>query len=334
MEAMSVPRPAFELRMAGKNVTADLSPWVEGITYEDHEEGEADTVEIMLDNSDLRFIDAWYPTKGDTLALKIGYDGQPLLDCGLFEIDKISAGGPPDVVTLHGIAAGIKEPRRTRNAMAYEATSLKGIAEAVAKRAKLKLVGTVEAIPIRRVTQIHESDLEFLRRVADEYGYAFSVKGTQLVFFKRAELVAGASVLTIDRADIRPWSAEDTIMGVVGEAVVSYHDPKTKALKKATAKDPGRAVGGDTLKVNVRAETPEQAQAKARAASEAANREATQFDGTVYGNPAIVAGINVTLTGFGALSGNYHIHESTHSMGRSEGYKTQFKARKVEVGSG
>jgi phage protein D len=331
VEAVKVPHPAWSLTMNGREVTRDLSKYVLSVTYEDHEEGEADTVDVSLEDADGRFRGDWYPTKGDTLGLRIGYEGAPLVDCGRFEIDEITLAGVPDVVTIRAVATGVTQPRRTREGRAYENTTLRGIAETVARRAKLQVVGTIEPIKIGRVTQIYENDLEFLRRVANEYGYAFSVKGTQLVFVKRADLAKGKSVLTLARKDLRPYSFRDKIMGVVAETEVSYHDPKTKRTRKAKVKDTSRTTGGDTLKLNIRAESSEQAKAKAAAASEAANREATTCEATTFGDPRLVAGINVTLADFGALSGLYHIKRSRHSLDRSGGYRTEFEGRRVSA---
>lgn len=328
METVAVPAPAFEVKLNGKDVTRDLSPFILSITYEDHEEGESDSVDLSLEDVDGRFRDKWYPEKGMKLHVKLGYAGAALLDCGEFDLDEIGLNGLPDTVSLKGVAAGVKQAHRTKHAKAYEATTLGGIAKAVASRHKLKLVGEVEDIQIRRVTQLHETDLAFLKRVSGEYGYAFSVKGQQLVFFKRAALAAGKSVLTLRRSDIRPYAFRDKIMGVVSETEVAYHDPKKKTVHRATAKD-SRPASGDKHKLHVRAENHKQAKAKAEAASEAANREGTTVEGTTSGDVRLVAGINIDLKDFGKLSGAYHIKQSRHEAVRGGGYSVSFSGYKV-----
>lgn len=331
MEALGVPHPTWDLILNSRNITRDLDKYVLSVTYEDHEEGEADTVDIALEDKEGKFRGEWYPTKGDTLGLRIGYQGGPFIDCGSFEVDEIGYGGPPDALTFRAIAAGVKEPRRTRQAKAYENTTLKGLAEAVARRAKLALVGAVEAIPIRRVNQVREGDLEFLRRVADEYGYAFSVKGRQMVFFKRSALAASAPALALDRKDFSQYSFRDKIMEVAAGAEVAYHDPKTKTVKNGKAKATG-STSADTVKLTVRAESSAQAQAKADAALEAANREATTCEGTIYGHLKVLAGASLSLAGFGALSGQYHVKRSRHTLDRAGGYRTEFEARRTANG--
>lgn len=337
--APPVAKPAFEVVMDGKDVTAVLTPYLLSVSYADFVEGEADTLDIQLDNSDGRFSGEWYPLKGQTLVLAFGYAGQPLRRTDKFEIDEIEAEGPPDVVTIRAIASGIKHPYRTREGRAYENTTLRAIAQRVAKRLKLELVGKIEPIKIRRVTQIQEDDLVFMRRLAGEYGYAFSVKGSKMVFFKRSELRDGAPVLSIARADLTRYHVKDKIMGVVAEAQVAYHDPKTKRLRKYKVRDTNRAdqrgaTSADRLKLNVRAESEEQAKAKAGAAIEEANIEATQLELTMFGNPRLVAGMNFELLDLGKLGGVYNIVKSRHDMDRSGGYRTEIEAKGVKPPAG
>lgn len=330
METLNqVAHPAYLVWMNGRNVTADLTPYVLSVTYTDYVEGQADTVDLRLEDADGRFRGAWYPTKGDMLDLRFGFAGTALQNAGSFEIDEIELDGPPDVVTIKAIAAGVSKPYRTHRGHAYDDTTLAAIAQRVAGRLKLQLVGEIESVPIRRVTQIHENDLAFMRRVSAEYGYAFSVKGKQMVFFKRAELHARNVSLSIARADLTRYRLRDKIMGVVSEARVAYHDAKTKRLKHHTVRETARETSDDKIKLNIRAESSEQARLKAEAALEAANSEGTLLEGDLYGLPGLLAGVNFELSDMGALSGVYHTEMSRHTMDRGGGYGTSFEAKRV-----
>lgn len=44
-----------------------------------------------------------------------------------------------------------------------------------------------------------ESDLAFLRRLTDEYGYGFNVRGKKLVFWRKQALRKGKTVHVITR---------------------------------------------------------------------------------------------------------------------------------------
>lgn len=330
MAALKVPHPRVEVQIAGRDVTAALTPYLLSVDYTDHLEGEADTVDIQLEDVDGRFRADWYPRKGDRTRISIGFDDGVLLTPNDFEIDEIELEGPPDVVTLKCIGAGVTKPYRTRQGRAYENTTLAQIAQAVAVRLHLQLVGTIEQLKVRRVTQVLEDDLTFLMRVAKEYGYAFSVRGSKLVFYKRTTLREAAVVLTLDRDDLTRYRVKDKVLGVVATAVVSYHDPRTKRLHRQTVRDTTHGLtSADTLNLNTRAETPDQATAKAQAALDAANNQGAELTANVHGDVRLVSGINIALTGLGKLNVTWHIIKSRHSIKRDGAYSVEFDAQSV-----
>lgn len=329
-DRLPVAHPVFKLKMNGKDVTATLTPFLLSVSYTDFLEGEADTLDVRIEDSDGRFRGEWYPAKGQTMELEFGYAGQPLRKPDVFEIDEIEGEGPPDVVVIRAIAAGVMHTYRTHKGKAYDNTTLAEIAQQVARRLKLKLVGKIEPIQITRATQIQENDLTFMRRLAGEYGYAFSIKGTQMVFFRRAELRQRKPILVIDRSDLTRYHIRDKILGVAKNAQVSYLDPKTKRLRHYKAQETTRATSEYEVKVNVRAESDAQAKMKAKAALETANEAATQFELTMFGDPRLVAGINFELTGMGRYGGNYHVVKSRHDFERGGGYRTELEAKRIQ----
>ncbi len=62
---------------------------------------------MELDDTDGRWLDKWYPGKGDTLTLKMGYQGEKLLSCGTFSIDEIEVSSPASVVSIRGVATSV-----------------------------------------------------------------------------------------------------------------------------------------------------------------------------------------------------------------------------------
>ncbi len=335
METMTVPVPTFALTYNKHDITADLTPFKLSVTYTDNLDGdESDSIELSLEDTDGRWWDAWYPVMGDQISLKIGYEGQPLVNCGDFEIDEIEIDGPPSQVRIRALASSVMKDLRTHQGKAYEDTTLAGIAQAVADRHKLTVVGEIEPIPITRVTQLHEEDLKFLKRVAREYGYAFNVRGDKLTFYRLDKLRAASSIQVIKVGDLSKYGFRDKVKGTPKKATVSYHDPKKKEVLAYDVDTNGQVVSkpsADSLKLNTRAESPEQAQAKAKAAINHANDEATTATLNLWGNPKLVAGINVELEGFGKLSGRYQVAKSRHDLSRSSGYTTEIEVRRVEI---
>ena len=69
-----VPHPVFVLSYEQKNITSDITPYVRSVTYTDYLSGQSDELEVELEDADGRWARHWYPGKGDTLTLKIGYE--------------------------------------------------------------------------------------------------------------------------------------------------------------------------------------------------------------------------------------------------------------------
>jgi phage protein D len=331
-DALPVPDPVVTIKWAGKDVTGDISPYLVEVTYIDFMEGESDSLEIVVEDVDHRWIGAWYPQFGDKLQAWIGYKDAKALPCGEFEIDEVELSGPPDIMRVKALAAGVKRSVRTRNGRAYENTTLANIAATIARRNQLKLAGKIEKVAIRRVTQSYETDLVFLKRLAQQYGYSFSVRGGYLHFFKRTEIKGSEPTLIIRRTDVTRYRFRDKIHGVAAVATVDYHDPKTKRRRKHRVADKNaktNARGVDELKVVARAENEEQARLKAAAAIDRQNEDQTGLTLNMPGNVKMAAGVNLTLEGFGHFNGKYTITQSRHRFSRSQGYDTEAELKRV-----
>lgn len=333
-----VPHPMFVLSYEQKNITSDITPYVRSVTYTDYLSGQSDEVEVELEDTDGRWVRAWYPGKGDRLTLKIGYEGEPLLPCGVFEIDEIEFSQPPAVVSIRGLATGVNTTVRTRKSGAYENTTLAAIAQRVAKRNKLTLTGRIRQIQIDRVTQYQERDVEFLKRLANEYGYAFKIVGRKLVFTELENLRETDAVKTITATDVISIRMRDKIKDVYKEAKVKYHDPKAKKLvvyslkaDQAAGGTSGKSASGDTLKLATRSGSKGAAQAKAKAAMDKANLQQTTGTLTIPGTPKLVAGSTFDLVDCGKLTGKYLADSARHRLERGGGYTTELEVKRASL---
>lgn len=323
-------KPVWVLVYEGVDISADIAPFVIRVEYTDHAHGESDEITVDIEDNDHRWINGWYPSKGDRITLYLGYDGRPLMPCGDFELDDVEWTAPPDVVKLKGLAAGVTPALRTENTVAYEGQTLRQVAETVAKRHGLQVVGTIDDIRLERITQLKERDLAFLKKQAEDYGHVFSVRGTQLVFHRVADLEAADAGVTLDRSDLTRISIRDKTRQVYGKAEVRYHNPVTRELlaHEIAAAKPAT---GDTLKLTVRAENPAQAEAKAKAALSQANRSEAKGTLEMIGEPRLVGGANLNLTGCGRFDGKWAIERSTHTIDRGKGYTTSIEIRGVDA---
>ena len=337
MEALNVPAPTFVLFYNGRDITVDLTPFLLSVTYTDNLAGtESDSLDLHLEDVDGRWCDAWFPTKGDRLNLRMGYQGEPLVDCGDFDIDEFELDGPPSQVRIRALAASVMKDLRTARAKAYENTTLAGIVKTVAARHKLNVIGDIEPIPIERVTQLQQEDLKFLKRLAGEYGYAFNVRGDRLTFYRLDALREASEILTLKPVDMARYTFRDRVKEQPKKARVSHHKADAKKVVAYEVASDGQVVAkpsADSLNLNTRAENPTQAHAKSKAALHRAQDEATTATITAWGNPRLVAGVSVGVEGFGRLSGRYQVAASRHELNRGGGYTTELELKRTKLGA-
>lgn len=270
-------RPIFELFYEQKNITKDVSPYVTSIEYTDVEHGESDELQIAFEDSEKLWQDAWIPSKGDCLRAYIGYEAKKLLNCGQFEIDELEYDTPPDVVTVKGLATGIKQPLRQKNSVGYENKTLKQIAKEVADRHGYTLVGEISDVRIDRVTQHQERDLTFLTKLAEQYGYIFKIAENNLVFYDVQQLKGAKSLQIFYKSDLSHINLREKTSQKYKAVQVSYFDPKKKKTVKATARNES-VVKGDTLKITSRCTSKKQAIVQANAALNTAD---TKIEGSI-----------------------------------------------------
>lgn len=230
-----IKTPAFTLLYNNKSATADIAKDLIEAVFTDHLTGEADELDITLADPDRKWLGDWYPTKGATLQFAIGYENEPLLDCGTFAIDEITITDSPNTVQIRALSASVNDKLRTIKHKGYDNQTLDQVIRAIAKELGYTIEGKIEALQIERLTQ-QESDLAFIKRLADTYGYLVKVSGKRLIFSKLSALNNAKSVATLDRSQIfRGWRFTDQIRTVPEKSSVTKHNPKTKQTIKASA---------------------------------------------------------------------------------------------------
>lgn len=330
-------KPTFKLLYENTDITVDVAPYVLNIEYSDSEHGQSDEVQIQFEDSDSLWqgnenelgasaTASWYPSKGDSLTLHIGYEGDKLLNAGRFEIDEIEYSSPPDVITLKALSTNIKKALRQQNSIAYENRTLRQIAQEVATRHSLELVGEIMEVKVRRITQNAERDLTFLKNLAEQYGYIFKISDNQLVFYETQKLKSANPTVILTKQDLASISLRERAHEKYRACSVSYHNPETKTLISTIVRADS-VVNGDVLKLNTRVENKEQAILQAQAAL--ANKNSSTIEGSInlIGTPNLVAGSNIELKGIGNFSGKYHLTQVKHTINKNSGYTTSLEVK-------
>ncbi|MFN8682769.1 phage late control D family protein [Paracoccus sp. P2] len=321
---MMVPQAKWILTYQGADIGADAI----SVIYTDFDHGKSDEIEATFEDKLHRWKGGWYPEHGDVLDLSIGWLGQGLLPCGTFEIDEIDFDGAPDTVTIRGLAAPVSESLRTKKTRAFENKTLRQIAEQIAGENGLSVEGTIENITFKRVTQDNERDLEFLKRIAEEYHHVFAVRGKVLFFSKVEDLESQGPVAVIPRTEMKRFSFQDKVHEVYKDCKLSYHDPETAKLIEVTVEDPNVKTG-DTLRIKARVESEAQAKKRAEAELKKANAKKLRGRILIVGDHRMVAGNVIEVAMLGKLSGKYYVETSRHRIERGAGYTTEIEVRRV-----
>ncbi len=340
MDALSftdVPWARYVLTYQQRNITHDIAPHLTSLTYSDRLTGESDEIEIELEDTEGKWNGAWYPGHGDSLSLGFGWRGAGIRTIGRFEIDEVEPSGPPSSVNIRALATGIRAPVRTIEHKAYENTTLDQVAEQIAQRQGMTLVGSIEPIPLDRLTQ-QESDLEFLRNLADQYDYAFKITGDRLVFHRVSELAKGSPVASFTLKQLEDYRIRDQIRDVPSKVSVKHHDPATKKMVAYDVQN-GETVAvpssvtksttsADTRKKRKRSASAAESKAQAQAEQAKANRARTAGSISMMGAPFLMSGNVIALTAAGKLTGHYLITGARHTFSRS-GYRSTLEVCRV-----
>ncbi|EJZ5492120.1 phage protein D [Salmonella enterica] len=334
MNTLPVPEPVFVLRYNLKDITHDITAYATSITFTDKLSGESDELEVELEDSEQRWCDAWYPGMGDTLALQLGFQGKPLTDCGGFSIDEIELSGPPDSVSIRGRSAPVTRAMRTKSNRGFENTTLAAIAGRIARKHKLKLEGQIEPLTLERITQYGESDLAFLKRLAQDYGYMVKVTPEKLIFSHLGKLRDAPVIRTITPQEVSRWTLRDTLHEVYKGVKNKHQNSQTRTLvtfnadnttttrteKKSSSS--GMSTSSDIINTSDRAQNAEEASAKGKAKLDSKNEYKHAGTLSLEGDLSLRAGGSVTLSGFGKSDGKWLIISARHSFARSSGLTT------------
>ena len=331
---MNAPKAQYEILYNGTNITGSILPFVINFSYTDKSKGEADEIELQLEDTDKLWQNEWYPTKGDTLQANIFVLGQEL-NCGVFTVDEIVSEGTKDggdVISIKGIAAGINKKIRTRNSYAHENKTLREIANTIAAKHGLSVQGRIIDVRIARETQYNETDLHFLHRIADEYGYTFSIRDKLLIFTNIFEIETKTEALTIKRAEMISRSITDKTSKTYKAVKISHHNPKQRKVithEQRESEPAYKDAKSDTLVIHLRAENSQQAEIKSKVALYRANSLQQSGNVSIPGNILALAGNNCEVTGCGVFSGKYHISQSTHNVSKDSSYITDLELKRT-----
>lgn len=251
--------------------------------YLDNADGKVDDLQISLMNRKNLWQAGWLPQKGAKISASIlpAFGGGEVV-CGDMWVDEVEVGGPPSVATIKAVSVPIGETiRGTRKTRAWEGTTFQAISDEIAKGAGLKPSYQGDQVEIERADQHEESDLAFLSRLGEDFGFVVKVGRGKLVVYDQEILEDADPVAVVDVAKgdgmVTNWRVRSKTRGVYQSARVMYRNPIRKllaeALKEHPAKDPKEPVFVPrTVRARHRRLTAAQKKAREKALDERAKK--------------------------------------------------------------
>jgi len=340
MSGVSIPtrQAVLSLLYEGKDISANIAPFVLSFSYTDEAHGKADDLQVTLEDREHLWKGDWYPDKGAKLVASIrclDWDkpgSSPLvMRCGTFTVDEVELSGAPDTVSIKAVSAAVTTSlRQTKKTKAWENASLKQVAQDMADQNGLTLRYDGPDFPFQRMDQRETSDLGFIKRMAEQRGMNLKVAEDSIILMsgKAGDARSPAKTLTRGESAIKSFRFKEKTEGVYGGGgQVNFANPVTKDTSSYVKGGSGR--GGDTHRVNRRLDPLDDGVVLAEAEARGKNKQEFEGSLTLLGDPDLRAAMNVGVAGFGRFDGTYAIETATHAYDRSSGYTTDLKLRKT-----
>ena len=129
------------VKFNGKNVNESIAPYLKSIAYTDVACGSSDSLDITLQNIDMKWLNGWYPTKGDKIDASILFENwtEPgknfTTQCGNFVLDTIGFKGGPLEASFGGLAIPASESfKETERTKTWKSVTIQQIGAEIAKK--------------------------------------------------------------------------------------------------------------------------------------------------------------------------------------------------------
>ncbi len=324
----------------GIDITDDITPHLISWSHTDNMSGQADDLQITLEDRDHLWSSDWMPEEGATIWARIvryNWDEEGTNDSttlGSFDVDEVEIGGPPSTITIKALSVPESSALRGQEKYrAWETTRLSLVAKDIASGAGLQFFYDTNDDPdYDRIEQSGETDLAFLKRLCTNDGLALKVSDESIVIFDEAKYEAAEPVDTIVKTDrrIKSHSGRRTLNGVYQSCRVQYRDSvkNTTIIGRFLAPVPPNT--SRVLFINEHVDSTAQAQILARKRLREANKDAVTYSLTLVGETMYAASQTLNLSGFGWFDGKYIIVQVTR--GQQGGFESRLQLRKCLEG--
>ncbi|MFF6012230.1 contractile injection system protein, VgrG/Pvc8 family [Rahnella sp. R3(2024)] len=196
--------PDYMVKLAGSDITTDISRRLISLSLTDNRGFEADQLDIELDDADGLM---QMPPRGAVLSVFLGWKGQALFHKGEFTVDEVEHRGAPDTLTLRARSADYRGSLNSRRDQSYHDTTLEAIVSAVAARNSLEpaVAESLKGVKVSHIDQTQETDAAFITRLAELNGGVVAIKAGKLIFIKPGSALTASGKpipqMTLTRSD-------------------------------------------------------------------------------------------------------------------------------------
>lgn len=332
LDKKAARRVQLRLFFKGEGVPKDIGQHLTGASYTDEEEDSADDFQMEFEDREDRLLGRWidisqeYMGRGRDVVsatlIQRNWDGKGkdvALRLGTFEIDGMEVSGPPDKAVAKCTSIPYTSRlRMEKRSKAWENYTLRGIGEEIAGRAGMGLMYEASENPeYKRKEQLLTSDIMFLQGLCHAAGMALKVTDMTVVIFDAAEYDRKPPSRTFRKGSGDIISYKLT-KGMTDTAYTSCHVVYTDSGSKETIEftytpDP-HAGTGQTLEVNEKVSSTDEARKLARKRLREKNAQEYTAALTVVGDVSLVAGITVMLEGFQQFDRKYKVTRAKHRL--------------------
>lgn len=310
------------------NLGDRIASQASAFTYTDVASGQSDSVSISMHDVGKTWLRKYMPKKGAEIKARIilkRWDKEKSFTCGYFTLDDISFSGRPLSCVLGGVSVPVNDDFKSfQRSKTYEKTTVKDIAQQIAKRAGVKLYYKANSIKIAEKEQSKQTDSAFLYSICADYGLAMKVYSKKIIIFDITAAEKSKPVRTIQEKQILSWNYNSTIDGTYTGVKLEYTNPDSDKKISVTLGSKGRMYS-----MNTQASSQYDAELMAAAKVNEANRSIETMEITMLADADLCASQCVKIKNFGKISGKYYIDKITHNLGGS-GYVMTLSMHKVQ----
>lgn len=328
--------PFFRITVDGKDISNILAPRLVSLTLTDAAGVQSDQVQFTLSDTAL-FGKLAEPSAGAEIKVWLGY-GFQLKYMGMFIADSVEAQGPPDHLTITGVASVNGETSSGKTALtdqkkrSWPAGTLIGdMVKKIAGEHGLQdaVSQSLMSLALPHIDQIDESDINLLSRIARDHDAIAKPGDGRIVMAKRGESLTASSqpmpVLAVTPMKVSRWRYRNSVREKAGSVVAVYQDLGRGKSEECTAGE-----GEPVQRIKRRFPDKEAAQSAADSELQRLKRAGRSLSVSMKGDPDAMAEAKLLAAGFRPyIDGEWLITNATHQL-NSGGYRTKVEAEPVE----